>query len=75
MEDICIRISARFVDLLKARLRPEEFAELGRYVASLVEKDLRERPVSPQADLGRERFVQAGAVRDRRRQAHNGLSE
>jgi hypothetical protein len=63
MEDLCVNISGRSLDVLRTLLQPQEFADLGIYLARLVEKDLRHRHLALCEEAVRRELLQSGASR------------
>jgi hypothetical protein len=63
MEDLCINISRHSLDVLSTLLQPKEFADLGLYLARLVETDLRHRRLALLEDAVRQELLRSGASR------------
>jgi hypothetical protein len=63
MEDLFINFPGHSLDVLKTLLQPKEFADLGLYLARLVEKDLRHRRLALCEEAVRQELLRSGASR------------
>ncbi len=63
MKELCINISGPSLDVLRTLLQPQEFSDLGHYLARLVENDLRHRRLALLEDAVRQELLRSGANR------------